>query len=214
MKPIVISDLFAVSRRLAELGIEFSALVEALRAGCIARQSCTDLDPRMFPGSTMWAHTVRQLRLGLIPLGWDFSEAGNFSRTISPDKSRVIVVATGDEATGLPEQMPTTQSRKGPRTIEVVATNAGQLSLDFKWPEDIPQSAETKEGTTWLLLVHFAGDKVRGELARPVCVDDALRVSGWHERIILPVAEAEPEEMFDFGSDDSPDIDVEVRRRR
>ncbi len=213
MKPIVISDIFAVRRRLAELGIELSVLVEALKAGCLARQACTELDPRMFPGSAMWAVTVRQLRLGLIPRGWSYSEAGNYSRTMSGDGSLVIVVATGDEATGFPDETPTTQSRKGPRTVEVVATNANQLDLPFIWPLDTPQNPESGDATTWLLLVHFAGSKVRAEVARPVSFDDTLRVRGWHERIILPEVEAEPDEVFEFGPDESPDIDVQVHKR-
>lgn len=132
----------------------------------------------------------------------------------SRDGSLVIVVATGDEATGLSEQTPTTQSRKGLRTVEVVATNASQLDLPFKWPEAVRQSAESGEATTWLLLVHFGGDKVRAELARPVSFDESLHVSGWHERIILPVVEAEPDGTLEFGPDESPDIDVQVHRRQ
>lgn len=214
MKTIVTSELFAARRRLDGLNIEMAAVVEAVRAGSLNRHSCTELDPRMFPGSAMWAVTIRHLRLGLIPRGWSFSESGNFSRTISPGGSLVIVVATGDEATGVPERSPTTQSRKGPRTVEVVASNAYQLDFPFEWPDNQQPNSENADATTWLLLVHYGGNQVRAELSRPISFDDTFRVSGWHERIILPAIDIEPDDTFDFGPDESPDIDVPVRRRQ
>lgn len=162
----------------------------------------------------MWAVTVRRLRQGLIPKGWSFSETGNYSRTISSDGGLVIVVATGDEATGLRDGTPTTQSRKGPRTLEVIATNANQLDLPFEWPEDVEPTNNNSEAMTWIMLSHWSADSVRAELSRPISYDDALRVSGWYERIILPPVEIQPDDAFEFGPDEAPDVDVVVRRRQ
>ena len=212
MKTLVVSDLFAVRRRLDELQVELSSLVEAVRAGGIARQNCTELDPRMYPGTTMWATTVRILRDGLKPKGWQICEAGNFSRTVSPDSALSIVVATGDEATGIPRAYPTTQSAKGPRTVEVVASNAYQLDLPFEWPENRRLISENGKPATWILLIHYVGDQVRAEFSRPVSFDDSQRVIGWHERIILPSVDLEPDSI-EFDPDDSPDVDVPVERR-
>src|SRR4029077_11983211 len=120
-------EVFDVKRRLKALGLTVDVLLDAVRAGFTGRSDCSELDPPMFPGQTMWAHTVRRLRQGTAPIGWKPDNANNYCVTVS-GQGVAIAVATGDANTGRADAIPSTSSPKGPCTAEAVATN--QLVLD------------------------------------------------------------------------------------
>lgn len=116
---------------------------------------------------------------------------GNFSLTVSPDGQIAIAIATGDEGTGIFDQIPITQSSKGPRTMEAVATNNKQLGLELVFPDGwIPPLYDPMkfgDCATWLLLIHREDTEIRAELSHPMGFDDNKRLSGWKERIIASV---------------------------
>ena len=182
MDTIVHSDTLSAAQRLSELGLSYDVLSNAVTAGYQARSNCTPVDPKMFAGLTMWAVTTRHLRLGLLP-EWRQEDDANFSLIVSPDGHTAIAVATGDEGTGIVELDPSTQYSKGPRTIEAVAENSRQLSIEFTFPDgsapSIPALNTHGERATWLLLIHCGVASVRAELSHPVSYDDDMRVSGW-----------------------------------
>ncbi len=215
MKTIVHSDSIAIARRLRELGLSADVLLNAVTASYQAWSNCTELDPRMYPGLTMWAMAIRHLRMGLLPQ-WKANDEGNFPLTVSPDGSVAISVATADEATGIVGQTPATQSSKGPRTMEAVAANNAQLGFELTFPDGWmpPMYDATKFGdcATWLLLIHRGETVVRSELSHPLGFDEYKRVSGWKERIILPTIDIAP--LRDVETDDlQQEIEVPVQRR-
>lgn len=204
-------DVFAIERRLAAVGLTVDVLLDAVRAGYFARSACSELDPPMYPGQTMWAHTVRRLRQGTAPLGWKPDSASNYCVALSP-QGIAIAVATGDSNTGRIDATPSTSSPKGPCTLEAVAAN--QLVLDLGPPngESLAQTPDVPERQTWLLLIHLDQSEVRSELSLPLSLDDQDRVIGWRERIILPSIDFDPDQI-ELPTDDTPDIDIAVRRR-
>ena len=205
-------DVFAVEHRLKALGLTTEILLDAVRAGLDGRIGCTELDPPMFPGQTMWAHTLRRLRQRTALHRWTPNNDGNYCVALSPDESVAVAVSTGNENTGRSNATPTTKSRKGPRTAEVVAAN--QLLLDLRIPGEDPFSVDSNLGQreTWMLLIHMDREEVRSELSLPLDIDQFDFVTGWRERIILPTIDFNPEQVV-LPVDDSPDIDIEVRRR-
>lgn len=215
MEPIIHSDHFAVARRLRELGLTLDVLLNAVTAAYQAWSNCTDLDPKMYPGLTVWAVAIRHLRMGLLPK-WEAKDDGNFSITVSPDGQTAITVATGDDGTGIPDRIPTTQSSKGPRTMEAVAANNKQMGLDLVFPDGwIPplyDPAKFGDCATWLLLIHRDDTAVRAELSHPLGFDDNKRVSGWKERILLPSVDVAPLEELDLEEREQA-LDVPVRRK-
>lgn len=216
MNTAVRSDLFDVARRLRELGLKHDMLVNPVHAAYQAWSNCTPLDPRMYPGLTLWAVAVRHLRMGLIPFGWSANDDGNYSLTVSPNNEFAIAVATGDEFTGLPDKVPSTRSRKGPRTVEAVAANNRQLGLDLVFPEGLepPVLDPSKFGkcATWLLLMHREDDLIRIELSHPLGFDEDQHVTGWKERIILTDIGIGPLDSEQLDEEEAP-IDVPVSRR-
>lgn len=204
-------DQFDVASRLSALGLAEDILKEAISAGYVAWDACTDLDPRMFPGLSMWAVTVRRLRQLLLVHGWTYSDDGNFPLTISPDQKIAICVATGDKFTGDENNTPSTQSQKGPKSAHIVAINTAQLELDLNVPKNTA-SKQDDTCTTWLLLLHRTSTTVFAELSHPIAMDEYQRVAGWKERLVLSPVQFESD-MFEITEDDSPDIDIDIRRR-
>lgn len=204
-------EIFDVERRVAALGLSIDILLDAVRAGFTGRSSCSELDPPMYPGQTMWAHTVRRLRQGTAPIGWKPDNSNNYCVALSPE-GVAIAVATGDANTGRPDATPSTGSPKGPCTVEAIAVN--QLALDLKLPgeEAAIELPEVIQRQIWLLLIYLDQSEVRAELSLPLRLDEQDRVTGWRERIILPSVDFDPNQI-ELPSDSSPDIDIAVRRR-
>lgn len=172
--------------RLEALGLSREILYEAVRAGEAARASCTFNDPPILPGLLAWGRTVRALGELLAPLGWTRRDEGNYSIVEDPRLGIAIAVATGDEATGIPDAVPRTKYPKGPTTAQAVQRNNQQLQL-FDEPERNRDSEPTdaRVSLTWIFLIARVGAEARCELSLPAEIGDDDRIEGWRERLIL-----------------------------
>jgi hypothetical protein len=208
----------AVSR-LTELGLTVSMVERVVRRADAEASICTEFDPPIIAGLTRWGRATRFLREELVPLGWTYDNPRLLARTIHPGGEFAIVVATGDQQTGIAGGMPpTTKHRKGDATVEAVQVN-GQIAFDFgsSWELD-----GVDDGLlTWLLLFYVDENEFRSELSLPNQIQDGW-ITGWAERIILPAFPRAAEPLFDYpaGPDaDGPDgpggeqVVVDVSRR-
>jgi hypothetical protein len=168
-------------------------------------------------GLTRWGRTSRFLREELIPAGWSYDNPRNLARTIHPSGDFAIVVATGDELTGLADLLPTTKYAKGEATSRAVQVNE-QLTLDFG---DFDLGAggsparDVGELLTWIMLFHVDDDGFRLELSLPDAIVDG-RITSWAERIILPGFPRDDDRLaalMPSGDDHSGEVVVEVSRR-
>lgn len=213
----VFVESWDVNRRLAELGLSESDLLEPAERGFSAWASCTANHPPAIPGLLAWGETVCALRERLIPLGWERKDESNWPIVINKSGTIALSVATGNEDTGRKDNDPLTASAKGPRTVDAVVANQRQLVM---FPEMLPpkESLKDRGRATWLLLLHRDMDarEMRCELSRPISMDDDGRVDGWAERIILA---SRPFDgiggvLTDGGNGpQSPEITVEIKRR-
>src|SRR4051794_31293815 len=106
-----------VATRLTLLGLSTAQIRAAVERGVAERRACTRFDPPSYPGIVQWARTHRALRESLVPLGWQASDAGNFSTVVSPDELSAITISTGNDRTGkLGLPSPSTKYAKGPET--------------------------------------------------------------------------------------------------
>lgn len=203
--------------RLAELGLTAELVERVMRRADAEASMCTALDPPIMEGLTRWGRTNRFLREELIPAGWSFDNPRNLPRTIHPSGEFAIVATTGDELTGLAELLPATKYAKGYATAQAVGINE-QLALDF-CDFDLgldDDRANARDAATWLLLFHVDEDGFRAELSLPNAIVDG-RITGWAERIILPVFPRDEDRLAallpSFGADQDEDIVVAVNRR-
>jgi hypothetical protein len=203
-----------IRSRLAALGLEQEALVEAVRRGQLAFLNCTSNHPPNFPGLAAWAETVAALREVLTPPGWRGSNDNNYALCVDPDGRIAIAVSTADDGTGQAEATPSTNARKGPRTLDAVAAN--QLRFSFMEEPSSERRSAAGDGRreTWYLLIHHVATEVRCELSLPISMDEEGHITAWRERILLGAI------PLDGGRGAAvptppplPDIDVAVRRR-
>ena len=204
--------------RLAELGMTAELIERVVRRADAEASMCTPLDPPIMEGLTRWGRTNRFLREELIPVGWRFDNPRSLPRTIHPSGEFAIVAATGDELTGLADQLPATKYGKGDATVQAVEINE-QLMLDFgDFDPGLDGSGADGSGDmlTWLMLFHVDEEGFRVELSLPDAIVDG-RITSWAERIILPVFPRDDDRLTSLAvaGEDGPgeDVVVEVTRR-
>jgi hypothetical protein len=205
------SSRIAVTDALAELDLSFETLRDAMCAGEAARDACTANDPPWAAGFDAWARTVRALREKLIPQGWTRNDEGHFSSVVSPDGRTAIVVATGDEATGISGSTPKTKYPRGPATVAAIDSNRAQLKL-FEPNEPIPVKTETA-AKTWMLVRRRDGDVLLSELSLPIKINEADLVEGWATRLVLEPITIASDLLQAEKAESSDDIEVKVTRR-
>lgn len=217
--------------QLAALGLTPEILRNALLAGLAARNEATRNDPATSAGYNQWGRTVRGLRDQLVGNGWRRSESRGISSTVSPDKSFAIIVATGDEFTGLDEKvLPDTKRARGAAGRHLIKTNQ-QLTLLFdEGPQNDASEADDEEvdeekRKTWLLLTSLNAERteLRAELSLPADVTDEGLVCGWAKRILLEPIQLDPQLDLDENDDQQSehkkdddagdDLVVDVRRK-
>lgn len=209
MKHKVCSSEREPEARLEQLGLNETALYEAVKNGCLTRKKFTDNHPRIAIGIAIWAEIVARLREALLPLGWEKSDKGNYELVVNQSLNIAIAVAAGDESTGLSHARPSNKCPKGANTIDAVSTN-NQIDL---FAEYLPVPAINKDSfSTWILLHYFAADEIRLELSLPSEIDANGRIKGWKERLILKPISLD-EISVSFPSIEMQDIEIEVRRK-
>lgn len=211
-KIIVLAEPLRVELRLRELAPTLSgdALREAMHSGLMSWAATTENDPPSYPGTSLGAGTVRGLRDQLLPQNWKKSDSANYSTVTSPDGDVTIVVATGDEATGILHRTPTTKCPKGPETEAIVTANKAQLEL-FATTET-PKAKQVAR-VTYMLLVVRAKDGMRGELSLPEEIGEDGKIEQWRERLILAALGGDDSGSVMRVPEPGPELDVDVTRR-
>lgn len=209
---IIYEDTASVMRRLMELGVPLEALQRAIRAGHVARITCTPNDPPFIPGTEAWRLSVRTLRDELCPIGWRKADPNNFSIVINDARLINIVVESGDALTRRSHGSPRTKALKG---LYVEAATIVNNAKDDLFPEtlqeDVRRVAGILEYPTWILLIYITDEEFRAELSSPIAMEGE-QITDWAERIFIP----DPEDPFagkKADDDEGPPIDVPVRRK-
>lgn len=207
-----------VAGRLDELsGLKEDWLREAVEFGTNYIRECTDNDPSQLPGILGWGKITRGLCERLIPKGFSSANVGGQASIIAADGSFRIVVAGGDERTGLVGPDPSTRSSKGSVTAKAVDDNV----LSFA---DVEPSFTKFEKKTlvapkqiWMLLYYVdeVNDEVRMELSLPNRMDVDGHVVSFRERIILTPNSLQSGliTIIDEDEDEDDDDGFQVTRR-
>jgi len=192
-------------------GMSEQLLIDVLISSEGIRAEATDIDAPTRGGTEAYFAKVRELRIGLLPFGWTYSNASNYCTTISPCRGHAIAVAAGTWGTGLVHPTPETARSMGEVTTRVVEVNQVQLSLF-----NSPVIARQEQPLTWLLLSHRAGDRLYAELSLPDGQTENGVVCTWRQRFVLSPSDLGPS-VFRSRRDDgepAPAIDVPVALRR
>lgn len=200
----------AVDERLAQMELTEEVLVEALRLAHVHTARLTENHPRIYPGLVMWAEVVAALRNLLRPMGWHRPDSSVYELVINGDDTIGIVVASGDEGTGVETGHPSNKSPKGRYTVKAVDANR-QADM---FAAMLPTQPASPEFDTWVLLHHFDPRRKerRIELSRPSDMDSDGKIIEWSERIILTPLSFD-DDFGDIILPDTPDIDFEIHRK-
>ena len=106
-----------VNARLAELEIPLEALLTAIKAGDIARSSCTAYDPPILAGILAWGRTTRGLREELVPTGnWIAEDSQGLYSVVNQKLGIALIVVTGDSSLRTRAQNPRASTPRAPPT--------------------------------------------------------------------------------------------------
>lgn len=225
----------SVEEILGEMGLRVEVLHETVTAGERARNASHKFDPKGAAGFDAYKLRIRTLRLLLVPLGWTERDVLGCAMTVSPEGDRRIVIARGNEATGL-KPLPSTFYKKGAVWRRAVESN----QLPLPGIDTLPsESGPSELVETWVLLVWHEERSDMASLKKYVTVRSELslpdewhedRPTGWPVRLPLPELVLEfPIEPNDDGAppDSSPDggddghsggdddnLDVPLKRNR
>ncbi|MBF6328749.1 hypothetical protein [Nocardia transvalensis] len=177
-------------------------------------ENANPLSPPGTPGQRMHQAAVAFLRELLIPRDWKIDQNDGVARTVNPERGLAIVVAAGNEFTGLAgtDDELTTKWPKGHCALaktRCVADGFDAIDPDFP-------ASDTAVGLwdVWYLLHRPDADEIRIELSAPTYLDKSKYPRGWRERIILDPLDLTPTVDIDPGPDDEDDdqgnVDVPV----
>ena len=124
------SPIISGPERLPAFGLTVDVVASALGAADRESAHCSDLDPPILEGLLRWGRATRALREQLVPNGWAYDNPNNLARTIHPSGDFAVVLATGDEGTGLPGSGAGPRHARGSATEQAIHAN-GQLAFEF-----------------------------------------------------------------------------------
>ncbi|WP_190243011.1 hypothetical protein [Arthrobacter globiformis] len=187
-----------------------------LRAHHAAQEFDRGLYPPGSPGSVRYFELVNTLSQVLRPRGWRRDDKQNICRLVNDDRRIVLVVTSGDEATGIPyltfKKYPRSKYPKGVAMRSAVDNN--QSAFDFaEYGLGTPQeSNDAYSGySLWTLMVFVNSHEIRSEISKPIGFDGHGRIAGWDERIILhPVPNDGAAIDIDLIEPDTPDAEIDI----
>lgn len=214
MAQIIRIETWDVRHRLRDFGLTVEPLHAALKAGFLARASCTPYDPVTTPGTDAWSRTNRRLRELLVPHGWRQDDPSNVPLTINDEQAFALTATTGNDRTGLVGPDPHTKSRRKGNAMFAALERNRRRGPDL-FPESLPPALRLAEQTfqypTWTLLFRMTDDEIWCELSLPITLEDG-EIVDWAERILLSQPGIEPGD-YSRSDDLGADFDVGVRRR-
>jgi hypothetical protein len=185
------------------------------RASAVSRSYSDGLYPVGAGGIVRYLHSVAALREGFAHLGYEPDNGGQVARTVHRERGVAIVVAAGNDLTGVPfsvaRKHPTTKWPKGERILAAVEENNAQFALF-----DMPGQDETEKPeltlTTWILLQRATEEKVWSELSLPSQISGNGFVTDWRRRFLLPIVPNVGGALFELDQDEEGDggIDISV----
>src|SRR6266542_1238900 len=174
--------------------------------------TCTLDDPPSARGVYVWGTITTARQLGR-RVGWERCDTGNLSTVLSPDGRMQIMVATGDEATGIAGVTPHTKYPRGAASIRAINDNQMSFPALERFFVKKQKIERTSEVLTWILLHRRLRDAVRWELSLPMMVGTDGVIVDWEERIIFDPVSFDPIDDGLLGNDfdhDGDDFDPTV----
>lgn len=217
MTAIVRSESWEVDRRLSELDLSRTALVDIVKAAVAGQDGCTENDPPNARGYESFRYGTRRARELLRGQGWEKDDTGNFSTVINHSKRIRLVVMNADGGAGVIGRVPQNRCRKGPNSER--AANANQRVLfspdEAPMPEADGKPPQIDGYATWHLCVYIGVDTVRAELSLLNDFQGGYFIGQFEKIIVIGDGDWKTADAFDEPDegDDGPEFDIQVTRK-
>lgn len=211
---VVYEDVDDVERRLRELGLDRSSLIQVAKQAFMNRNESVAADPINAPGQLSYIFGVRELRLQLLPKGWEIDREDNIEGTINPGTGIKIVFQNADLACDAKD--PKAISDKGPANQKLVERSASyHLFEEDEMAEQaaIEISLLKNKCSVWYYFVSYKDDEVRAEISRPAAILGG-QFTNFQERIFVLNGDEKDSEFASTSSDDSLDKEVVINITR
>jgi len=215
----VVSEQSDVIARLLAIDptLDPEVMLEANMRGLEARLEATPAHAPTAGGTYHWHAFVPALRIALVRRGWTIKDHKNCPFIISPDKSIMILVMTGDSDTGKLDfgTCPSNQAEKGAVLDEAVTLNRQYELFENAAISNLERGQSGSQ--LWVLLYHVErGPKgwkeIRTELSLPTRFEKK-KIVDWSERIVLRTIQLDDEPVVEH-AESTDTIDVQVERKR
>lgn len=211
-KTVIVAAEWQVRQELRALGLTPEIVRNVAIASAAARSESLPVDPCSAPGTQAYIHGVRNIRLQLLPNGWEVSRCGNVEATVNHELGIQLCFQNVDRACG--DKDPEAISGKGAGSRHLI--NAGQTEL-FPSPRNNDQNASRIFGATptvWMICVSSDDYTVRAEVSCPE-IFEGNQFEGFVRRLFV-VDESfgpTPDKIKEPKDDDALDFDVQVTKK-
>jgi len=206
--PVVVTAEWQVKQELRAMGLTPEIVRNVAIAAAAARAEALPVDPCSAGGTQAYIHGVRNIRLQLLPEGWQISRVGNVESTVNHALGIQLCFQNVDRACGL--KNPEAISGKGAASRHLI--ESGQAELFPRAKDNAPKVVGATP-IVWLICVSSDEDTVQAEVSCPE-IFEGNQFEGFVKRLFVVDESFAPQP--DKGSrsdDDFPDFDVQVTKK-
>lgn len=210
-KPVVVALESQVKSELRALGLTPEIVKNVAIAASAAKADSLAVDPVSAPGTQAYIHGVRNIRLQLLPKGWQLSRVGNVESTVNHDLGIQLCFQNVDRACG--ERDPEAISGKGSGSRKLIH-NGRQTELFEKNNNRSPRTFGSTP-TVWVICFSADEKNVRAEVSCPESFEGE-QFDGFSKRIFVVDESLDPKSRSNNESDDrddSSDYDVRIAKK-
>lgn len=163
-KPNVVTDEWEVRQELRALGLTQEIIKTVAEAVAAAKADTLPIDPVNAPGTQAYHHGIRNIRLKLIPEGWEMSRVGSVESTVNHDRAVRLCFQNVHQACG--DADPESISVKGAGARKLVRDGHQQIEM-FERESDTTKSSRGAVPAVWVLCVSTTDRRLRAEVSCP-----------------------------------------------
>lgn len=208
-KPIVVSDEWEVRQELRTLGLSQEFVKKIAEAVASAKADTLRIDPANASGTQGYHFAIRNIRLMLIPEGWEVSRDENVESTVHHDLGVRLCYQNVYEACAAAD--PASISVKGEGARKLVRDGYHPQFEMFERESDPAKSSRGAVPVVWVLCVSTSNKRLRAEVSCPEEFE-GNQFDGFSKRIFVvdePLAPTpEPIEQVD-----DPRYEVRIARK-
>ncbi|MCJ1879654.1 hypothetical protein [Pseudomonas nitroreducens] len=198
---------------LEHIGLTESQVRKIGEAAVAARSEYLEgVDPANAPGIKAYQAGIRQLRLEMLPAGWDIGRFNNIEVVVNHKLGLMLGFQNVHQACGAAD--PQSISDRGPGTRDLVARPYNADLFNPKAATQAQRKISGAQPVVWFVCVSASTQKLQVEVSRPKPFE-GVHFEGFFERIhVLDESINEPSSEAHNEADELDGLEVEISRKQ